>query len=789
MILLKAKTRWFVKPVDPLKVEQLVNELKVAPLVAKLLLNRGIDTKEKALSFIQCTDDFHDPFLLDHMDLCVNRIERAVKNNERIIVYGDYDADGVTSTVVMLRALHEFGAQNVDFYIPNRFTEGYGPNERAFRTFKEAGYDLIITVDNGISGIHEAQVAKEIGIDLIITDHHEPGDVIPEAIAVIHPKLKNSAYPFKELAGVGVAFKVAQALLKRNPVELLPFVAIGTIADLVPLEDENRLIAKRGIEQIRTTLEKGIRALAQVSGLKLEEMDEESIGFSLAPRINAPGRLDSAMPVVELFMSTDDEEAEFLATEISSYNVERQEIVNSMTEAAIQMVTEQQLKYDHPVIIVGHSSWNPGVIGIVASRLVEKFYRPVFVFSYDEESGLAKGSARSIPGFNLYENLTQCKDILPHFGGHPMAAGMTLRISDIPKLQLTLNQLAKLQLKPEDFIPITELDVSIPLSEITVEAIEQVQLLAPFGVRNPKPRVMIEDIHFSQMKKVGTDQKHLKVTFQDEDHQLDGIGFNLGEISDHISSLSKVSVIGELGINEWNNIRKPQIFIKDLAVSQWQLFDYRGNKKLLTWIDKLPEENCVFIVFSMENYKQLMNLGRSQNFILIDSDQIASEVNLDDQNVVLIDFPPTKNRLVSLIKGKKIQRIYAYFYQNDTQFFKTFPSREQFKWLYTFLVKKGVFDFQRYSHDLAQYRGLSLDTIEFMLQVFLELEFVTMENGIVSVNKQVQKRDLSESITYARRQELIQLEKELLYSSYQQLKEWFQTYLKHHSEEERVLWI
>ncbi|MCU9613985.1 single-stranded-DNA-specific exonuclease RecJ [Caldibacillus lycopersici] len=784
--MLQARTRWSVQAADQSKVDELINELQLAPLVATLLINRGIDTPAKASEFLFPTVDFYDPFILKDMDRCVNRINEAIEKNERIVVYGDYDADGVSSTVVLLKALQELGATSVNFYIPNRFTEGYGPNEKAFRHLKNEGYDLIITVDNGISAIHEAQVAKEIGIDLIVTDHHEPGPVLPEAIAVIHPNRKDSTYPFKELAGVGVAFKVATALLGKPPEHLLPYAAIGTIADLVSLHDENRLIAKKGLSHLRKTNEIGLLALMKLVGIKQTEINEETIGFTLAPRINAPGRLDSASTVVELFMTENRELAEQLADEINEINTERQEIVNEMTNKAMEMVAASQAENNHSVIIVGNEGWHPGVIGIVASRLVEKFYRPVFVFSYDRDKGLAKGSARSIPGFNLYENLYDCKDLLPHFGGHKMAAGLTLNLDEVEELHSRLNQLANEQLTEEDFIPVTELDGIFTLEETTLEAIEQMQLLAPFGMHNPKPKVLIKDVQLPQLKKVGGDQKHLKVTLSDGVHQLDGIAFDMGSYADHLSPVANASIIGELGINEWNNTRKPQIFLKDISVSEWQLFDYRGNKKLQQWINKLPNENCKFIIFQEDSYDKFPEVDE---LIFIDSDETAKNCHLDGMHVVILDMPPNRHRIECLLTDKSIARIYAHFYQHDTQFFRTIPTRDHFKWFFAFLLKKGVFDINRYGNDLANYRGWSKNTIHFMTKVFFELDFVTINNGIISVVEKAKKRDLTESKTYQERIEMIQLEKELLYSSYDQLKKWLSHCMqKENHEEAKVLW-
>lgn len=786
--MLQAKTRWAVREGNRQKAEQLMNELQLTPLVANLLVNRGLDTAESVKKFLNPNEEFHHPFLLNDMDICVERIFRAIRNGERMVVYGDYDADGVTSTYVLLKTLRELGA-DADFYIPNRFTEGYGPNEKAFRTLKEAGYHLIITVDNGIAGIHEAKVAKEIGIDLIITDHHEPGPELPDCLAIIHPKRADSNYPFKDLAGVGVAFKLVTALLGKVPEELLPFAAIGTIADLVPLKDENRLIVKKALPLLQSSDHFGFKALMRVAGINQQELNEESISFGLAPRINAPGRLYHAGMVVDLFLANDKDEAEQLAHEINEINKERQEIVDKITVEAIEEISQSSNYIDDQVIVVGKEGWHAGVIGIVASRLVEKFYRPVIVFSFDQATGLAKGSARSIPKFNMYQNLFQCKELLPHFGGHPMAAGLTMKISDVPELRERLNRLASEQLDEEDFIPVTEVDGMIPLEDIHLQSVKELLQFAPFGTENPKPLLLINDIQLPQIKKVGADKNHLKAIIENHSAQLDCIGFHMGDLADEISPLSKASVIGELAINEWNHVSKPQFILKDICIDEWQLFDYRGNRRIDQWIHQVPEKSSKLIVFRKSTVNQ-MNLSEfAAGLEIIHSEASAKNCDIDGMNIVLIDLPQSKKQLESLLAGKQVARIYAHFYQDDIELLNTMPTREHFKWMYAFLCKKGVFDFRRYGAELAKYKGWSLHTIKFMLTVFFELNFVTMDNGILSVIKNPSKRDLSESKTYQLRQEIIQLEKELLFSSYKQLKNSLDRFIGTANMKEAKAWI
>ncbi|MCM3568431.1 single-stranded-DNA-specific exonuclease RecJ [Neobacillus mesonae] len=783
--MLKSKTRWIVQDSNRGLSEQLAGELNISPLVASLLINRGFDSASSARFFLFGHDEFHDPYLFKGMDTAVNRIRTAIEQNEPILIYGDYDADGVSSTSVLMLTLRDLGA-NVQFYIPNRFTEGYGPNEAAFRHAAESGIQLIITVDTGIAAVHEAGVAKELGLDLIITDHHEPGPVIPEALAIIHPKLPGSTYPFRELAGVGVAFKLAHALYGQVPEHLLEIAVIGTIADLVSLTGENRLIAKKGLEKLKVTNNIGLRAIFKNAGIDPMSINEETIGFTLAPRINAVGRLTDAVLAVDLILTQDPNEAEQLAEEMEALNKSRQGIVNTIAEEAIQEVETKYPIDTNKVLVIGKEGWNAGVIGIVASKLVEKYYRPAIVLSFDKEKGLAKGSARSIPGFDLFQNLSTLRDILPHFGGHPMAAGMTLKLEDVAELREKLNQRANELMTDEDFIPVTFLDEEVQLEDVHLSALDELSLLSPFGVDNPKPKVLINNVEITSLRKIGSEHNHLKITVNDKGANLDGVGFGLGAVVDEISPASKISLIGELSINEWNNIRKPQIFVQDIAVNSWQLFDFRGKKHIKSIPGTVPEENRKIVLFNKEHAEKIAQYLGVET-ICVDDMESAESFDGSQANIALVDFPPSKELLVHLLKGKKPARIYAYFYKTSIDFFSIVPTREHFKWFYAFLMKKGPIDLKRYGDDIAKLRGWSSETIHFMSKVFSELDFVTINNGFITINKQPQKRDLTDSKTFQQKQAQTVLERELLLSSFQELKTWFTTVLDEPVETEEAI--
>ncbi|MDL0436312.1 single-stranded-DNA-specific exonuclease RecJ [Niallia sp. SS-2023] len=787
--MLHPKSRWITEKKNNDNAAILADQLKITPLVASLLVNRGYDSLEKAKAFLYSIDEFHDPFLMKGMDIAVNRIKHAIDKQEPILIFGDYDADGVTSTTVMMKTLEDLGA-DVQFYIPNRFTEGYGPNEGAFRYAASIGIKLIVTVDTGIAAVKEADVAKELGIDYIVTDHHEPGLVLPDALAIIHPRLDGSEYPFHELAGVGVALKVAHALYGELPEHLLQFAAIGTIADLVSLTGENRIIAKLGIKKLKQTANIGLQALLKQMKTEASGIDEETIGFMIAPRINAVGRLDSADPAVELLLTDDPDLAASLAEEMEAINKERQAIVNQIMEEAIEQVETLYPLAENRVIIVGKEGWNPGVVGIVASRLVEKFYRPTIVLGFDQEKGIAKGSARSIAGFDLYQNLSTCREILPHFGGHPMAAGMTLALEDVDQLRQRLNQLAFDKLVPEDLVPLTAVDMEIDLKDAHLQAIEEMQLLAPFGVDNAKPRIVMDSVEISTIRKIGANQNHLKVQFQQEDTSLDGIGFGIGELYDHISPSAKVSVLGQLSINEWNNIKKPQIFIQDIAVKHWQLFDYRGIRNLEKLASAIPGNSATWIFFHKDSATPEA-LNSISDYKIIENLDDAASFQTENRILVLADFPHSKDIVQQLLASTAPERIYASFFKQDSDFFSTMPTRDHFKWYYAFLAKQNGFDLKKYGGELAKRQGWSKETIVFMSKVFFELNFVTMKDGFITLNKNSNRRDLTESPSFQQKQAQFSLENELIYSSYEQLKNWFDLILQKSvkNEEEVQEWI
>lgn len=768
--MIESTRKWEIQNPDELFVQKLQRELGISSLSAKILASR-VQTIDEA-KHIFYTDDthLHNPFMLSGMKEAVERIELALNRGEKILIYGDYDADGITSTTVMLNVLLDLGA-DVEYEIPNRFIHGYGPHEELFRKAHERGVQLILTVDNGISGIDQIRLAKELGMDVIVTDHHEPGNELPPADVIVHPRIPKGHYPFGELAGVGVAFKLAHALYGEVPEHLFEYVAIGTVADLVPLTGENRYLVKKGIEYIRKSTNPWVRALCEVSGVKQHEIDEEIIGFYFGPRLNAIGRLDDAKPGVEFLMSEDAASAALGAQLLNQKNNERKEFVNTITEEAIEMIENNSSIKNSLVLVVAKEGWHSGVIGIVASRLVEKYYKPTIVLSIDEEAGLAKGSARSIEGFHLYNELAKNRDILPHFGGHPMAAGMTLSANHIDELRNRLHQQALECLTEELLTPKLYIDVPVDLSEVTVEAIEEVQALKPFGVGFEKPVFAIEQVSVRSMRKIGAKEEHIKMELENAYGIIDAVGFHKGYLYDEITYGVKLSVVGDLQINEWQGRKKPQFFISDVQTSEWQLFDFRGKANAHQWLKLVPADSS-FIAFREETVHYFRGLLPSIQLV-----EDAAMLSLSSF-LVLLDLPKQIDEMEKLIETAKPKRIYAVFYTPNPLFFNGMPTRKHFAHYYTLLKSRPFINLKEHLPHLSKHLGLNVDAIQFMTKVFFELGFVTIENGLLTVNPFTEKRSLTEAASYQLRKQQIEMEQQFLYSTYSQLKQWFNERMK-----------
>lgn len=777
--MLKAKTRWQLAAFDEKLADEIARECGLSPLIAKLLVIRGIDSPQRARAFLEAGPElFHDPYLLDGMEESVHRIRRAIERNEPICIYGDYDADGVSSTSLMVHVMRQLGAV-FDCYIPNRFTEGYGLHKDALAHLQESGYKLIVTVDTGISAVEQVAFANQLGLDVIVTDHHEPPAVLPEAFAVINPKKPGCSYPFDMLAGVGVAFKLAHALLGEPPLYLADLAALGTIADLVPLVDENRVLARLGLQRLNQTRNIGLQALIRVCGLADSELTAGHVGFALGPRLNAGGRLETAEAAVKLLTTQDPEEADQCARILDNLNRERQELVQAITDEAVQMVREQFPLDENRVLVLAKEGWNVGVVGIVASRLVEMFYRPTIVLGIDREKGTAKGSARSIAGFDMYEALTACREWLPHYGGHTMAAGMTLPIENLEPLRDRLNRLAAEWLTEEDFVPLTKVDVALDLAEISLDTAEQLEQLAPFGMGNPTPLVLVRDVEAAGMRTIGRDDSHLKCSLCKEGGSVDAIGFNWAHVVSEVTPKARFEVLAELSVNEWNGHRKPQLTIRDLAVPHRQVFDWRGCRdKQERWRQLAARHEMLTVLFRRESYEALaagLAAAEQPGRLLVVADDAWDGHVPALPTVVLYDLPKRRSDLNRVLaRLEQAERIYCLFGDPDLGAERlSCPGREQFKALYQFLLQVPCV--QRIHLDaLARRLKLKRDVLDGMLAVFAELEFVRSDTESFRLQPEAPKRPLESSRYYAEWKEEAELATELLLSSYDALIHHFQ---------------
>lgn len=560
------KKKWEYLEQDEKLIKQIATKHNISELLAKILVNRGITGEEEIEIFLNPKrNNFHNPFLLNDMEKAVDRIIKAIETKEKTIIYGDYDVDGITSITVLKKFLNERGLQ-VDYYIPNRLDEGYGLNDEAIKKIAEQGNTLMITVDCGISGIEEVKKATSYGIETIITDHHEQLEILPEAYAIVNPKRKDNTYPFRGLAGVGVVFKVIQAISQKlnldekEYLKYLDIVCIGTISDIVPLVDENRVIAKLGLMLVKCTKNIGLRELIKETGYK--NVDSFMVSFGIAPRINACGRMGKQEEALELFLTDDYEKACTITKNLNQYNLQRQEIEKNIFDQAIEELQKENIDNLSSIVLAGEN-WHHGVIGIVASRITEKYFKPTILIGIENEIG--KGSGRSVPGFDLHEALAQSSEYLEKYGGHEMAVGLSLNKDKIKDFKSHFEQIAK-DKNVKSIVPVIKIDCEIGKKELNKQTVEQIKLLEPFGEKNKPPLISYKNLKIVSIRTL-SEGKHLKLMLKDGNDTVNAIGFNLGELINDYRIGDKVDVVGTLEINNYNCEEQIQINIKDMMKS------------------------------------------------------------------------------------------------------------------------------------------------------------------------------------------------------------------------------
>ena len=556
----------------------LARELGTAPIIGQILWNRGLQTAEAARAFLHPEDEpYCDPFLMMDMERAAHRILEAIHAGEQIVVYGDYDVDGMTSTTLLMKNLRALGG-TVSYYIPNRFTEGYGLNGAALRQIAAEGCGLLVTVDCGISS---ADVVAQMdgAMDIIITDHHLPGAVLPPAYAVINPHRADCPYPFKELAGVGVAFKLVQALWQLEEERLyaddLDIVALGTVADLVPLVGENRKLVQAGLLRMTERPSPGIAALVRVSGCEGKAINTGIVGFQLAPRLNAAGRIETARRGVELLTAADAHEADRIAAELNALNTERRDLEQDILTEAESMLGG--FTPDVPAIVVAGEDWNAGVIGIVASRLVEKYYRPSIVLT--RQGDVYKGSCRSIAGLHMYDALAACRDTLIQFGGHAMAAGLTLECNRLEDFRCAFANYVNTHLNYEDFTPKISIEALVAPADWTIPMVEEIALLEPYGMGNPRPIFGVRDVRPRTAAAIGADGKHLRMEVGTREKRVAALYWNYGELAELVTEEAS-DLAYTPSINEWQGMRSVQCMADSIMpAAHERIFPDRGILK------------------------------------------------------------------------------------------------------------------------------------------------------------------------------------------------------------------
>lgn len=545
--------------------EAFARALGVSTLVATALWHRGIQTKEEAERFLHPeTMPFHDPMQMKDMDKAVLRIAQAIEQREQIVVFGDYDVDGMSATSLLLKNLRALGAV-ADFYIPDRKTEGYGPNVPALERIITAGAKLIITVDCGIAAVKEFAAIKGKA-DVIVTDHHLPGEVLPDVLANVNPHRADCPYPDKNLAGVGVAFKLCQALwqnLRGKPYEDdLDLVSLGTVADIVPLQGENRKIVKLGLKKMEEAPSLGVKELLLVAGVRNQPLNTGHVGFRLAPRLNAAGRIGSAWDGVRLLLAKDEDRAKELAAKLNDWNTERQSLEQDiLKQAQAKLATENMANL--PAIVVAGEGWNPGVIGIVASRLVDKYYKPTIVISIGED-GLCKGSCRSIAGLNMHDALMQCQELLTQFGGHAQAAGLSLKKENLEQFQAAFNKIVAETLKTEDYVPKVAVEFELAPSKLTFDLVDDLTLLEPYGMGNPKPLFGCRNLRGTGAMAIGKDSQHLRFQVGTKAKPMAALYWNAAEYAGIVNA-EAIDMVYSPSVNEWQGNKSLQCMVDTLA--------------------------------------------------------------------------------------------------------------------------------------------------------------------------------------------------------------------------------
>ena len=733
------KYNWILPEYDDNIVKLFTEQYNIPRITSKILSARNINDYKQVKEIL--TGDYeegYNPYLIYDMENAVSRINIAIENEEKILVYGDYDADGITSTVLMLETLASLGA-NVSAYIPNRFTEGYGPNKEAFKTIIESGISLIITVDNGIAAVEEVDYANELGCDVIITDHHQIQDEIPKAYAIIHPEHPNGNYPFGKLSGVGVAFKLSHALLDVYPDFFLDLVAIGTIADLVPMVSENRIFVKQGLNLLNEDTRLGIKLLLNIAGHS-GNIDEQTIGFTIAPRLNAIGRIASAKEGLQ-FLSTDDlEEAQFLAQKIDNYNSERKNITEQIVSRIDNLISD---KSDKNVLVLAEEDFHEGVLGIVASNIVEKYKKPALVMNIDGDK--VKGSARSIFTFNIYNAMSRINHLFTAFGGHDMAAGFSTTLKNLKEIEDRLDILYGEYLSNTKHLKLDKyIDLVISYEEVSYELLKNIEVLKPFGTNFEKPILLLENVLILEKIEFGSNNQYLKLIVGNNTDKLECISFRDNECYDSIEIGDTIDLLCYLDKNNFNGRTRLQINLLDVEKKEFLFTDYR---KCNINFNNLPISELKLSKNYEDhhnNYYKFSDLHKIKNkFDIINIIDIPSSIK-QIENVVNLG---AKNIKLICSEKNELRKIYKI-------------NKEKLIKLFNILLKIKVLELNNIKNieQIVKLINTNIDSLKIMFKIFLELNLIKIEKNVITVNKNYEIINLENSITYKNMQERFYLE-------------------------------
>jgi len=771
---------WYIEDPENQKVHK--NEI-----INKLLLNRGIDTKEKVESFLKPDyQNLKDPYELKDMKKAVVRFNNAISNNEKILIYGDYDVDGITSTSLLIHFFKDINFTNFEYYIPNRLKEGYGLNKESLENIEINKVNLIITVDCGITAVDEIDYLNQRNIDVIITDHHKLGEKLPNACAIIDPQREESDY-YKVLAGVGVVFKFLQAVEKKinsNCIQNhLDLVTLGTVADIVPLKNDNRIIVKHGLEKIKKTDKLGLEKL--ISRLKLDkkEINPGRIGYIVAPPINAIGRMENPSEGVQLLTTKSEKDADDISRKLIKINKVRQNKEEEIYKDALNMINQKDIKAQKPIILAS-DQWHRGVIGIVASRLVEKYYLPVILIALDKD-GQGHGSARSISSLDITDGLEFANELLESYGGHSMAAGLSINEKNLDKFRERFKIFLHNELKPKDFIPGLKVDSIIGVSEINSSFYKKLELLKPFGLGNPRPKFLLSNIQLQNHYTVGNDDKHLKIELS---NGINGIGFNMGDLNSKIKN-KKLDLAAKVYLNNWRGRNEVEIRVEDINIrtdhsyypitfikNNFKIYDKRkidNKEKYIKGLNNYQEEIAVYV--NGENkIKELKNFLVDNNIKVIindfekydDRDESVLLFNkLKGQNVnknphlVLYSVPFSIDDFHSFVNyfGKGNFPIHFIFNNKDLTLNEKLiklklPNETQIEQIYKHfksLEQKNNKDKNEILDEIFKNSDANKNLFNNVMKILSELEIVIERDDEINVvKKDFSELDLSKSVYY-----------------------------------------